>query len=276
MREPSIEEHDRDPIVGRLADEFVERFRRGENPDLSEYVARAPEYAARVREAVDMALFLERLGSASSVGAGRIGPGVQPPDRLETIGEFRIIRELGRGGMGIVYEADHPSMGRRVALKVLPLRGVRDDGLVERFQNEIRATARLEHDNIVPIFESGRSGDFCYYAMQFVRGQALDQMLAEVRRVRARDFPETVAVRPESEGAPLSEVTGRLLGRSPEGASDGAAAGGSARGSAGAGDDVPSSPEEAPSPERRGFAPPRDDSPAVESGLGGGGSRPQD
>ena len=184
------------------------------------------------------------------------------------IGEFHIIRELGRGGMGIVYEADHASMGRRVALKVLPLRRVQDERLVERFQNEIRATARLEHDNIVPVFESGRSGDFCYYAMQFVRGQALDQVLAEVRRVRATDAPGTIGVRPATGEVVLSEVTERLLRHALEGDTDGDAVG-TAIGEAPSVDDVRDGEED------DGCALPGDDSAAVKSGLGGNGSRPQ-
>src|SRR5439155_25830628 len=99
---------------------------------------------------------------------------VKPLDR---IGDFRILREIGRGGMGVVYEAEQESLGRRVALKVLPLHSASDPKLLARFRRESRAAGQLHHTNIVPIFEVGEHGEHCYYAMQFIPGQALDEIL---------------------------------------------------------------------------------------------------
>src|SRR5262249_10122648 len=79
-----------------------------------------------------------------------------PPDRL---GDYRIIREIGRGGMGVVYEAEQVSLARRVALKVLPLHAARDAVMLERFRREAKAAAKLHHTNIVPVFEVGQDGD---------------------------------------------------------------------------------------------------------------------
>ena len=88
--------------------------------------------------------------------------------------------------MGVVYEAEQISLGRRVALKVLP-RQVSSDRLVqERFRREARAAARLHHTNIVPVYDVGQDGDVCFYAMQFIQGLGLDAVITELRRLRER------------------------------------------------------------------------------------------
>ena len=79
--------------------------------------------------------------------------------RLSQVGDYRIVREIGRGGMGVVYEAEQVSLGRRVALKVLPGHVPCDRKSLERFRREAKAAARLHHTNIVPVFEVGREGD---------------------------------------------------------------------------------------------------------------------
>ena len=86
--------------------------------------------------------------------------------------------------MGVVYEAEQVSLGRRVALKVLPGHLAGDGTASERFRREAKAAARLHHTNIVPVFEVGRDGEVAYYAMQFIRGQGLDQIVEELRRLR--------------------------------------------------------------------------------------------
>jgi serine/threonine protein kinase len=92
--------------------------------------------------------------------------------------------------MGIVYEAEQVSLGRRVALKVLPWPATRDRTTLERFRREARASARLHHTNIVPVFEVGQEGEVRYYAMQFIQGQGLDAVLDELRRLRSRSRRE--------------------------------------------------------------------------------------
>ena len=86
--------------------------------------------------------------------------------------------------MGVVYEAEQVSLGRRVALKVLPWPAGRDHTALERFRREARASARLHHTNIVPVFEIGHEGEVQYYAMQFIQGQSLDAVIDELRRLR--------------------------------------------------------------------------------------------
>jgi tetratricopeptide (TPR) repeat protein len=89
--------------------------------------------------------------------------------------------------MGVVYEAEQESLGRRVALKVLPPAAVRDAKQVRRFEREARAAARLHHTNVVPVFGVGAEGGTHYYVMQYIEGRPLDQVLAELRRLRAGD-----------------------------------------------------------------------------------------
>jgi serine/threonine protein kinase/WD40 repeat protein len=117
----------------------------------------------------------------------------RPP--LQQVGDYRLLREVGRGGMGVVYEAEQLSLGRRVALKLLALQASKGAMVLERFRREAKAAARLHHTNIVPVFEVGQDGDTCFYAMQFIQGQGLDQVIEELRRLR-HDSPASQVPRP--------------------------------------------------------------------------------
>src|SRR5439155_11032190 len=105
--------------------------------------------------------------------------------RLERLGDYRILREIGHGGMGVVYEAIQESLGRRVALKILPLHGRVDAVQMERFQLESRSAARLHHAGIVPVYGVGEHGGVHYYVMQYIAGHGLDVILDDLRRLRA-------------------------------------------------------------------------------------------
>ena len=123
-------------------------------------------------------------GSGDVTGsiAGSTVPG--PGPLLERLGDFRFLREVGRGGMGIVYEAEQESLGRRVALKVLRSHRLLDPKTSIRFHREAKAAARLHHTNIVPVFGVGEHEGVHFYVMQFIRGLPLDAVLKEVRRLR--------------------------------------------------------------------------------------------
>jgi eukaryotic-like serine/threonine-protein kinase len=154
-----------------LAEEFAERYRRGERPSLQEYVDRLPEMAEEIREMFPAMVEVERAD-------GDVRGDVFRPPTIAAhpaqIGDYRILREIGRGGMGVVYEAEQISLGRRVALKVLPGHVTGDRQALERFRREAKSAARLHHTNIVPVFEVGRDRDVSFYTMQLIQGQGLD------------------------------------------------------------------------------------------------------
>src|SRR5262249_50344735 len=165
-----------------LAEEFVERYRRGERPSVQEYVGRLPAMAEEIREMFPALVEVEQLEEDARDEALQKEQPAGP--RLEELGDYRIVREIGRGGMGVVYEAVQQSLGRHVALKVLPWQAVGASSQLERFQLEARSAARLHHTNIVPVFGVGESEGVHYYAMQFIHGQGLDAIVAELRRLR--------------------------------------------------------------------------------------------
>jgi WD40 repeat protein/serine/threonine protein kinase len=117
-------------------------------------------------------------------GTPRMSSTEVPP--AKTLGDFRFIREIGRGGMGVVYEAEQLSTGRRVALKVLPFAALVDDKSRQRFRNEVRAAAALDHPHIIPIYSAGEERGIHYYAMQLVRGQTLAELVEQLRRENSR------------------------------------------------------------------------------------------
>ncbi len=121
---------------------------------------------------------LRRSPSSAGLPPGPAGAAPLP----ERLGDYRIIHELGRGGMGIVYEAEQVSLGRRVALKVLPRHVRLDPQAGERFHRESRAAARLHHTNIVQVFGTGEQDGLPYFVMQLVPGQGLDHVIVELGR----------------------------------------------------------------------------------------------
>ena len=159
-----------------LAEEFLERYRRGESPELTEYVSKHPQHADEIRELFPTLVDLERALPDTDDGTEAVDQAHHP----QHIGDYSILREVGRGGMGVVYEALQQSLSRRVALKILTAQHEDDLGL-ERFRREARAAAQLHHTNIVPVFDVGQEGTTCYYAMQFIQGQTLDAVIQEMR-----------------------------------------------------------------------------------------------
>jgi serine/threonine protein kinase/WD40 repeat protein len=180
-----------DPLE-ELAEEFLRRLRHGERPSPAEYAARHPEHAERILELFPALAVVERLKPAQEDRASqsdRTGAGsptaVGEPGTLRRLGDYAILRELGRGGMGIVYEAQRESLQSRVALKVMHPRFRADPSALRRFRTEARSAARLHHTNIVPVFDFGDQDGVCYYAMQYIAGVGLHDVLDDVRRLRA-------------------------------------------------------------------------------------------
>src|SRR5437899_1098705 len=164
-------------LVVQVTDEFVERQKRGDKPDIEEYATRHPQAATLLRKVLAS---LELLALSASAGTANA---VAPEGLvMGTLGDFRILQEIGRGGMGIVYEAEQISLGRRVALKVLPFAAAMDAKQLQRFKNEAQAAAHLHHTNIVPVHAVGCERGVHYYAMQFIEGQTLAAVIHELRQ----------------------------------------------------------------------------------------------
>jgi serine/threonine protein kinase/tetratricopeptide (TPR) repeat protein len=200
-------------LIERLADEFAERLRRGERPSPQEYFDRYPEVADDLRELLPAAEQLEEVQEQLSAAAREAAPAVAP---LPHLADFHILREVGRGGMGVVYEAEQVSLGRRVALKVLRQKLHDDSRQKRRFEREARAAARLHHTNIVPVFGFGEADGSPYYVMQFIQGLPLDEVIQEVSRLERQ--PTGEPTRPAAAVA-RSLATGAFL---PPGEVDGA------------------------------------------------------
>jgi serine/threonine protein kinase/WD40 repeat protein len=175
-----------------LAEEFLERHRAGQRPALREYVERYPELAAEIRAVFPAMAMMEQIALADESlegdPTGAAPAAAAPPP--QQFGDYRVLREIGRGGMGVVYEAEQVSLGRHVALKVLPPQMLGDVQRRRRFEREARAAAKLHHTNIVPVFGMGEHGETPYFVMQFIQGQGLDAVLDELRRLRAGTPPQ--------------------------------------------------------------------------------------
>ena len=183
--------------VDRLAEEYLRRRRQGERPTAAEYAARYPDLAGRILDLFPALEWIEGLVPTPEDHASFSG---KPDDlstsagtggRAQRLGDYTLLRELGRGGMGIVYEAEHQSLKNRVALKVMHPRFRTDRAYVRRFQTEARSAAKLHHTNIVPVFDYGQQDGICYYAMQCIDGVGLERVLEDVRRLRATASRET-------------------------------------------------------------------------------------
>jgi len=162
-----LEDASAEALMGQILDEFLERQDRGERPELEEYARRYPQLAVVLRQTLPALGLLHGSAAAGLVGEPASSAEITPEGPL---GDYRLVREIGRGGMGVVYEAVQISLGRRVALKVLPFAAALDARQQQRFKNEAHAAAQLHHQNIVPVYSVGCERGVHYYAMQFIDG----------------------------------------------------------------------------------------------------------
>jgi serine/threonine protein kinase/Tfp pilus assembly protein PilF len=166
----SCEDSPAEVLVSQVVDEFMEARERGARPDIEDYCTRHPSIAKVLRQvlpALDLVRFADNETTAAPLGG--------------CLGDYCILREIGRGGMGVVYEAEQISLNRRVALKVLPFAAALDPQRLQRFKNEAQAAAHLHHQNIVPVYGVGCERGVHYYAMQFIEGQTLAALIDELR-----------------------------------------------------------------------------------------------
>jgi serine/threonine protein kinase len=181
-----------DPEVAAALEEYLNAVRSGSPPSREEFLDRHPEIATVLDECIAGLEFIQGAGIQFATG-----PDSRPSPTLEDttlpsrarLGDYRILREVGRGSMGVVYEAEQISLGRQVALKVLPFAAAIDPRQRQRFLIEAQAAAQLHHPHIVPIFAAGCDQGVHFYAMQFVDGRSLAELIDEFRREKT-DAPE--------------------------------------------------------------------------------------
>jgi serine/threonine protein kinase/WD40 repeat protein len=201
-----------DPELGEIIESAVSRLRAGQRVDVEGLAAAHPEYAEQLRELLPMAATMIVLGAANECLEPPASPGLVPPRGEETLlshrqlGDFRIVRELGHGGMGTVYEAEQLSMGRHVALKVLPFVALWQHKSLQRFRNEVRAAAALDHPHIVAVYFIGEERGVHFFAMQLIRGQSLADMIAQLRSLEQGNSPNSNAPTNDSSVNALSST----------------------------------------------------------------------
>jgi serine/threonine protein kinase len=166
--------------MGQIADEFTQRLQRGEKPTVEEYILRYPNLAAILGPVLGTLKEIGPLLPDPNATNARLADEAIVAGRL---GDFRILRPIGRGGMGVVYEAEQISLDRRVALKVLPFAATLDDNQRQRFEHEAKTAAHLHHTNIVPVHAVGCERGVHYYAMQYIDGKSLADLIQEWREL---------------------------------------------------------------------------------------------
>ena len=172
-----------DPVLVELFEELTNRLQAGETIDLESYVRKYPDQKQTLESFLPAIEVLVGLGRSAALAQ----PITNSKDsrtfaELGELGDFRLLREVGRGGMGIVYEAVQISLNRRVALKVLPFATALDTKQLQRFKNEAQAAACLHHQNIVAVYGVGCERGVHFYAMQFIEGQTVADLIRELRQ----------------------------------------------------------------------------------------------
>ncbi len=175
-----------DPRVLQVSREYLAELEAGRHPDRQVYLQRHPDLAGILSDCldgIDLAQSLRPPGAPLPIDSS-----------ASPLGDFQILHEVGRGGMGVVYEAMQLSLGRRVALKVLPFATALDTKHLQRFKTEAYAAAQLHHTNIVPVYAVGCERGMHFYAMQLIEGRSLAEVIAEMRQENRmpEDDPENV------------------------------------------------------------------------------------
>jgi WD40 repeat protein/serine/threonine protein kinase len=195
-----------DPLLVAMAAELADRIREGGTIDWDEIARRDPQRAEPLRQMLPAFHLMASLGALAASEERRRDP---PPDSvaaLGVLGDFRLLREVGRGGMGVVYEASQISLRRRVALKVLPFASAMDPRALRRFQVEAEAAAALHHTHIVPVFAVGVERGVPYYAMQFIEGRSLTEVIRELRLREGLESGGSEAPHERSPGRPTETL----------------------------------------------------------------------
>jgi serine/threonine protein kinase/tetratricopeptide (TPR) repeat protein len=167
-------------LMTEAVDLFLEAVHRGEQPDVEQHALRFSQIADVLRTVLPA---LGLLGQGAVVPTSPLGQSNCDVESDGRLGDYRILREIGRGGMGVVYEAEQISLQRTVALKVLPFAAALDPKRLERFKTEAQSAARLHHANIVPVYAVGCERGVYYYAMQIIEGTSLAEVINQRRQL---------------------------------------------------------------------------------------------
>ncbi|MGQ0634567.1 MAG: protein kinase domain-containing protein [Planctomycetaceae bacterium] len=193
-----------DPRVIEVLEEYLGQLELGLRPEPAQYVQRYPELAERIAGCLEGLEFVRAGVGVRSARADEKNLSRLLREWLEAhpgpLGDFQIVSELGRGGMGVVYEAVQISLGRRVALKVLPFAANFDARRLQRFKNEAQAAALLHHQNIVAVHAVGCERGVHFYAMQLIEGQSLAVIIRQLREQSGAGSGAT-ASQPDSQNA---------------------------------------------------------------------------
>ena len=165
--------------LAEILDAYLTQRERGHQLDSADLIAAHPEFARELKHYLAGIEFLQK--AADELQDVRTPDGDEPAFENQQLGDYQLVQEIGRGGMGIVYEARQLSLGRRVAIKILPFAAVLDPKQIARFTREAQAAAQLHHPHIVPIYAVGCERGVHYYSMQLIDGQTLEQALRQLR-----------------------------------------------------------------------------------------------
>jgi hypothetical protein len=176
--------------LSQILDGYLADLERGVRRAPQDLLDEHPQLAEPLKWYLDSLDFLQR--AAVDLGAESAND-VTDDLPYKELGDFKLKREIGRGGMGIVYEAEQISLGRKVALKLLPFAAVLDQKQIARFNNEAQAAAQLNHPHIVPVYSVGCERGVHYYSMQFIEGQPLDRAIDDLRRWAGAGIPKELS-----------------------------------------------------------------------------------
>ncbi len=198
-----------DPRLAPALEEYLELCRQGQRPERGAFLSRFEPIRDALAECLEGLEFVQSaVGAVANQGSSGGPAGHDEPPTINTrLGDFQLIRQVGRGGMGVVFEAEQLSLGRRVALKVLPFAAALDPRQRQRFQVEAQAAACLHHTHIVPVFAVGCDRGTYYYAMQYIEGRTLSDVIQEMREIE--QSPRNGSDRAAPRNEPVAEAPPR-------------------------------------------------------------------
>ena len=202
---PLTDHQDDAVLLEGVVDEFTQRLRSGELPSITEYQEKYPELKSELEDLLASVAMIEQLKPSATEPTSQ-RPSLDEVSKLQQIGSYTVVGEVGRGGMGIVFEAIHESLGRRVAIKVMPTPLVNSAQHVQRFEREAKAAAKLHHTNIISVFGFGEGDGFHYYVMDLVDGRTLGEVVVGLTDSFPISQPETAWSVGETRIADLRET----------------------------------------------------------------------